>query len=73
MYTMNVEPLSSITPRTHSGGFENRHGDLGAAATVLADAPVVGCKSAGAVLGDIGRLRRIEPNPILRGRVKELL
>jgi hypothetical protein len=39
MYIMNVEPLSHIKPRMYSVDFENRPGDLGGAAIVLADAP----------------------------------
>ena len=73
MYTISVGPLSDITPRTHSGGFENRHGELGTAAIVLADNPVVGCKSIDSALAGNGKLRTIQPNPILPKSVKESL
>jgi hypothetical protein len=73
MYIISVEPLSGITPRTHSGDFENRHGELGTAAIVPADNPVVGCKSIDSALAGNGELRTVQPNPILPGNVKESL
>jgi hypothetical protein len=68
-----VEPLFSITSRTCSGGFENRHGDIGTAAIILAEPPFGGCESIDAALADIGKRRRIEPNPILLNSAKEPL
>lgn len=39
MYIIYVRLLSDLNPRMHSGGFENRLGDSGTAAIVLASAP----------------------------------
>jgi hypothetical protein len=55
------------------GDFENRHGELGTAVIVLADAPVVGCKSIDSALAGNGKLRTIQSNPILLGSLEELL
>ena len=63
MYIISVEPLSGITPRMHSGGFENRHGELGTAAIVPADNPLVGCKSTDPALAGNGKLRSIHSHP----------
>jgi hypothetical protein len=73
MYIINVEPPSDITPRMYSVDFESPHGELGTTAIVLADAPVVGCQNFDAALANIGKLRTIEPNPVLLESVKELL
>lgn len=73
MYIINVEPLPDTKPRMYSVDFENRPGDLGTTAIVLADAPVVGRKSIDSTLAGIGKLRTIQPNPILLRSVKELL
>jgi hypothetical protein len=58
MYIIKVEPLSDIKPRMYPGGFENRRGDLRTTASVLAG---------------IGKLRTVEPNPILLESLKESL
>ena len=71
MYTVNVEPLSDITPRMDSCGFENSPGGLGTTAIILADNPVVGCKSIDSALAGNGKLLTIQPNPILPGSLKE--
>ena len=73
MYIISVEPLSGITPRMHSGGFENRHGESGTAAIAQADNPVVGCKGIDSALAGNGKLRTIQSNPILLGSVEESL
>ena len=57
-YTINVEPLSGIKPRMYSGGFENRPGDLGTTAIVVADAPEAAVEKAFNLFPEYRRVSR---------------
>jgi hypothetical protein len=60
MYIIYVRPLSDVNPRTHSG-VENRHGNLGTAAIVLASAPEAAPENLFNLTPGAGRLARTRP------------
>jgi hypothetical protein len=53
-----VEPLSGIKPSMHSVDFENRPGDLGTTAIVLADAPEAALEKAFNLFPEYRRVSR---------------